>query len=115
MLANKQNFSVRANKYLSSKVLTYEHWTESISDGRKGDILALYGLCLMFSKHAVVHLHNHTIWSKLATFGENYQDDLKKCDLHLCYISRGLFMELVQRETLLSTGRHEKHPISVCW
>ena len=39
-----------------------------------------------------------TIWSTLATLSDNHQEDLKKCDFHLCYIGRGLFMELVQRE-----------------
>ena len=98
MLANKRNFAERARKYLSSKVLNYDHWTESINDGRKGDVLALYGLCLMFSKHAVVHLHHGLTWSTLATLGETHQDDIKKCDIHLCYIGRGLFMELVPRD-----------------
>ena len=42
MLANCHNFEIRATKYLSSKVLMYDNWTYSISDGQKGDILALY-------------------------------------------------------------------------
>ena len=83
---------------MASKVLTYENWSDSISDGRKGDVLVLYGLCMLFSKHAVVHLHNNVVWSTLASFSNNHLDNLQKCDIHLCYLGRGLFMELVQHE-----------------
>ena len=78
---------------MASKVLSYDNWLDSISDGRKGDVLALYRLCMLFSQHAVVHLHNDLIWSTLASSNNNHLDDL-----HLCYLGRGLFMELVQRD-----------------
>ena len=77
-------------------MLTYDNWSDSISDGRKGDVLALYGLCMLFSQHTVVHLHNDLIWSTLALSNNNHLDDLQKCDIHLYYLGRGLFMELVQ-------------------
>ena len=98
MMANRRNFKQRVAKYLASKVLTYDNWSDSISDGRKGDELALYGLCMLFSQHAVVHLHNDLIWSTLASSNNNYLDDLQKCNIHLCYLVRGLFMELVQHD-----------------
>ena len=47
MLANRCNFELRASKYLASKVLSLDNWMDSISDGRKGDILALYWLCTL--------------------------------------------------------------------
>ena len=56
ILANQKNFELRASKYLASKVLNYENWMDSISEGQKGDKLALYGLCMLFSVHAIVHL-----------------------------------------------------------
>ena len=96
MLANNQNFERRAVKYLASKVFSYDNWCDSITQGRKGDVLALYGLCMLFSHHAVVHLHNNLIWSTLASMGTNHLSDLQKCDIHLCYLGRGLFMELVE-------------------
>ena len=64
MLANDRNFERRAAKYLASKVLTYDNWCDSITQGRKGDVLALYRLCMLFSRHAVVHLHNSTFSEK---------------------------------------------------
>ena len=96
MLANNQNFERRAAKYLASKVLSYDNWCDSITQGRKGDVLALYRLCMLFSRHAVVHLHNNLIWSTLASIGNNHLSDLQKCDIHLCYLGRGLFMEVVE-------------------
>ena len=35
MLANKKNFEQRASKYLASKILSYENWLDSISEGCK--------------------------------------------------------------------------------
>ena len=96
MLANNRNFERHAVKYLASKVLSYDNWCDSITQGRKGDVLALYRLCMLFSHHAVVHLHNNLIWSTLASPGTNHSSDLQKCDIHLCYLGRGLFMELVE-------------------
>ena len=98
MLDNKHNFQICAAKYLASKVLSYKNWLDSISDGRKGGVLALYGLCLLFSNHAVVHLHNNLVWSTLASLSNNHLEDIQKCDIHLCYLGRGLFMELVQHD-----------------
>ena len=98
MLANNGNFERRAAKYLASKVLSYDNWCDSITQGRKGDVLALYRLCMLFSHRAVVHLHNNLIWSTLASLGNNHLSDLQKCDIHLCYLGRGLFMEVVERD-----------------
>ena len=78
MLPNRHNFEIRATKYLASKVLSYDNWTGSISDGRKRDILALYGLCLLFSKHVLLHLHNDLVWTMMETLSENHQNDLEK-------------------------------------
>ena len=101
MMVNRRNFERCASKYLASKVLTYENWSDSINDRRKGDVLALYGLCMLFSQHAVVHLHNNLIWSTLASIDTNHLDDLQKCDIHLCYLGRRLFMELIERDVPL--------------
>ena len=101
MLASRCNFEIRAAKYLASKVLSYENWSHSISDRRKGDILALYGLCLLFTKHALLHLHNGLVWTTMESLSENHQSDLEKCDLHLCYLGRGIFVELVKCEVPL--------------
>ena len=91
--------------------LTFDKWSDGISDGRKGDILALHGLCMLFSKHTLVHLHNEIIWSTLDSSSANLLNDLDKFDLHLCYLGRGLFMELVEQVTLLRILENSKENV----
>ena len=69
MLANRRNFEIRTAKYLASEVLTFDNWTDSIGEGHKDDILVLYGLCMMLSKHALVHLHDGVIWTTMDKLG----------------------------------------------
>ena len=96
MLSNKKYFEQKASKYLASKVLSYDNWLDSISEGRKGDILALFGLCMLFSVHAVVHLKGGFIWTTLSKLSDNHAEDFKKCSVHLCYLGRGIFIELIE-------------------
>ena len=55
-ISNQQNLEVRARHYLASKGLAFDNWMTSITNGMKGDILVLYTLCMLFDKHAIVHL-----------------------------------------------------------
>ena len=96
MLANKKNFEQCASKYLASKVLSYDNWLDSISEGCKGDILALFSLCMLFSVHALVHLKDGFIWMTLSKLLDDHAEDLKKCNVHLCYLDRGIFIELIE-------------------
>ena len=72
------------------------------------DTLALYGSCLLFSKHVLLHLHNGLVWTTIESLSENHQNDLEKCDLHLCYLGRGILMELVKREVPLQVVNDNK-------
>ena len=92
---------MRARRYLASKGLAFDNWMTSITDGMKGDILVLYTLCMLFDKHAIVHLRHGLVWSTLEDLSQDHYADLKKCELHLCYVGRGLFVELTERETPL--------------
>ena len=117
MLANHHNFELRASKYLAPKVLIFINWMDSVSEGREGDILALYGLCMLFEKHAVVHLHNGVIWSTLAELSAEHTKDIEKCDVHLCYLGRGLFVELVKRDVplqILDDAKDHVKSLVVC-
>ena len=92
----QKNFEQCVSKYLASKVLSYENWLDSISKGRKGDILALFGLCMLFSIHALVQLKDGFIWMTLSKLSDDHAEDLKKCSVHLCYLGRGIFIELIE-------------------
>ena len=67
----------------------------------KGDILVLYTLCMLFDKHAILHLRHGMVWSTLADLSQDHHADIQKCQLHLCYVSQGLFVELIEHKTPL--------------
>ena len=80
------HFVWKADKYLKSKGLSVELWSDSIMEGWKGDMLALFGLNLLMETHCVVHLSNSQIWTTLATTGQTHSEDLKEYDIHLIYV-----------------------------
>ena len=100
-ISNQRNLEVRVSHYLASKGLAFDNWMTSITDGMKGDILVLYTLCMLFDKHAIVHLRHGMVWSTLADLSQDHYADIQKCELHLCYVGRGLFVELMERKTPL--------------
>ena len=100
-ILNQQNLEVRVSRYLASKELAFDNWMTSIANGMKGDILVLYTLCMLFDKHAIVHLRHGMVWSTLVDLSQDHYADIQKCELHLCYVGRGLFIELMERKTPL--------------
>ena len=46
--------------------------------------------------HCLVHLANGHIWATLAMLSGVHSTDQQKCDLHLAYIGRHLFIELTE-------------------
>ena len=66
---------------------------------------------MLFGRHALLHLHNGVIWSTLHQCSANHMDDLEKCAVHLCYLGRGLFVELVECEALLKILEDSKDNI----
>ena len=98
---HRKYFQRKAKNYLASRGLSIESWSESVTDGRKADVLALFGLNLLLKMHTIVHLGNGKTWTTLAKQVKIHQDDLSHCDMHLAYVGRGLFVELVPRDTPL--------------
>ena len=101
MLMHRKYFQRKAKNYLALKGLSIEIWSESVTDGQKADILALFGLNHLLEMHTIVHLRNGKTWTTLAKQGKTQHEDLNHCDMHLAYVGRGLFMELVPRDILL--------------
>ena len=85
-ILNQRNLEVRASHYLASKGLAFDNWMTSITDGMKGDIPVLYTLCMLFDKHAIVHLRHGMVWSTLVDLSQDHHADIQKCELHLCYV-----------------------------
>ena len=96
VIMHKVQLAKKAKQYLKLKGLSIDTWSKSITDGCKGDVLVLFGLNLLMETHSVVHLANGQTWTTLAMLSGVHSTDLQKCDLHLAYIGRGLFIELTQ-------------------
>ena len=41
------------------------------------------------------------VWSTLADLSQDHYADIQKCELDLCYVGRGLFVELMEHKTPL--------------
>ena len=61
---------------------------------RHGDILSVFTLSVLISKHTMVHLQNGNIWTTVDTPNCDHDELLTKCDIHLPFIGNGLFAEL---------------------
>ena len=91
--------------YLKSKGLKLDEWMESIKDGRQGDILVLYGLCLLTDSYCVVHLNRNCIWSSLEYVPEDHTTLMERCEIHLCYAGNGVFIQLIPYEIPMPTSQ----------
>ena len=89
----KRQFMTVGEEYLNRKRLMFDLWRESIKDGRKGDVLVLLGLNYLMGSHTMVHLHGNRLWTTL--YDKLNHDEMElKCDFHLVYLGRGIFVEL---------------------
>ena len=98
VISNRAHFEESALDYLQSKGMSLDIWMDAISNGRKGDTLMLYGLSMILDIHTVVHLRNGKIWTTMESPPDDHSDLISKCLIHVAYVGRGLFVELVKRE-----------------
>ena len=98
VISNWAHFEDSASDYLQSKGMSLDIWMDALSDGRKGDTLMLYGLSMILDVHTVVHLHNGKIWTTMESPPDDHLDLISKCLIHVAYLGRGLFVELVKRD-----------------
>ena len=83
-IVHRQAILSKADRYMELKKLSIEDWALSIKQNRCGDILSLFTLCALTSRHAMVHLRNGNLWTTVDT-PESYDHDalLSICDIHL--------------------------------
>ena len=98
-------FISRASMYFKSKGLKLHEWMESIKASRQGDILVLYGLCLLTDSHCVVHLYRNHIWSSLEYVPENHTILMARCEILLHYAANGIFIQLIPHEILIPASQ----------
>ena len=92
-----KNFAGIGSSYLQSKGLSLQEWAAGILRDIKADFLALYGLCLLTERHAVIHLKDGKIWTSLKNPPNDHDKILEMCQLHLVYLGWNLFVELTKR------------------
>ena len=92
-----KNFAGIGSSYLQSKGLSLQEWAAGVLMDIKADFFALYGLCLLTERHAVVHLKDGKIWTSLKNPPNDHDKILEMCQLHLVYLGRNLFVELTKR------------------
>ena len=76
MQSHKTYFEKCGQFYLSTKGLNLDIWMEAIDEGRKGDVLTLYGLSLLIDVHTYIHLHNGQFWSTLKNVPSTHVETL---------------------------------------
>ena len=91
------HFETAGKDYLDFKGLTLKAWKQGIKSGMRADCLALHGLCLVCDVHCFVHLKNGEYWSSLQDDPQDHDIYLERCNIHLAYIGRGIFVELEMR------------------
>ena len=96
VIMHKSALAHKAKLYFSQKGLDVKTWSESIVDGRKGDVVVLFALNLMMETHCLVHLANGHTWTTLAKLSGDHQKDLSWCEIHLVYVGHRLFIELTK-------------------
>ena len=92
-----KNFAGIGSSYFQSKGLNFQEWAAGILTDIKADFFALYGLCLLTERHAVIHLKDGKIWTSLKNPLNDHDKILEMCQLHLVYLGRNLFVELTKR------------------
>ena len=90
VLTYRKIFEERGKFYMGMKGLTLDNWMEAIMDGRKGDVLALYGLSLLTDTHTYVHLHDGQMWTTLKNVPYTHNEILKSSGVHIMYLGRGM-------------------------
>ena len=73
-IVHRQAIISKAGRYMELKKLSIEDWVLSVKLNRRGDILSLFTLCALTSRHAIVHLRNGDLWTTVDT-PESYDHD----------------------------------------
>ena len=80
------------------------------------DEASLYGLCHLYSRHALVYTTG-SIWSSLEWRGKYSVEDIKKsCDIHLVFLDGGIFGQLHRKPQvprLISATAPKALPLSI--
>ena len=95
-LTRKKYVTNLARGYLKEKNIKLNEWIVGVKNGDRADLLALFLLNVVTGVHSFVHTKNR-IWTTLHDNINTHQEYIQRCNLHLCYLGNGLYVELVPR------------------
>ena len=98
---NRKVIKEIAKSYFKSKVTDYLKWITNVKSMGRADVLVLFLLCKLTKKNYMVHLNENRYWSTLLDEPDTHDDFLLRCDLHLAYIGKGIYAQLVPRLELM--------------
>ena len=89
---HKQTFESQTLLAFTAKDRDLDLWLSSIdSNSTLGDEFALFALCQMYNRHALIITSNQTWTSVHPKYGLDDHDLRQKCDLHLIYLGGDAF------------------------
>ena len=89
---NKQKFESQNLLAFTTKDSELDMWLSNIdSNSTPGDEFALFALCQMYTRHALIVTSNRTWTSVHPKHGLDEHDLRRKCDLHLIYLGGDAF------------------------
>ena len=84
---NKQKFESQILLAFAAKDRDLDLWLSNIdSNSTPDDEFALFALCQMYTRHALIVTSNRTWTSVHPKYGLDEHDLRRKCDLHLIYL-----------------------------
>ena len=98
VIVHKQAPWSKADRYMKLKKMSMKQWELSIKQNRRADIMSLFTLCALVSKHVMVHLRNGNIWTTFENATYDHNTLLAMCDFHFAYIGNELFAEVKPRK-----------------
>ena len=89
---NKQKFESQTSLAFTAKDRDLDSWLSNIdSNSTPGDEFALFALCQMYTRHALIITNNQT-WTSVHPKHDLDDHNLRrKCDLHLIYLGGDAF------------------------
>ena len=101
-ITNRAHIKTVAAEYLETKWLDITTWTKEVKEGWKGDVLALFVLCVITRVHCFIHLKGHNYWTSLKEVPNTHLEYVQRCNIHLSNLGQGVFAEHLMRTTRVS-------------
>ena len=101
-VTNRDQLESISKEYLDSTGSKVTTWLQGVKEGRNGDLLTLFMLSLITRVHCCVHLKENNYWTTLKEVPTTHAEFMQRCNVHLAYLGKDIFIELVLRTATVS-------------